>query len=40
MGFNYVYTATGQASSGAMDLPVSKITLFSLAAVAALALAL
>jgi len=39
MGFNYVYTATGQ-SSGAMDLPVSKITLFSLAAVAALALAL
>lgn len=39
MGFNYVYTATGQAS-GAINLPVSKTTLFSLAAAAAVALLL
>jgi len=39
MGFNYVYTAIG-LTSGAMNVPVSKITLFSLVAVAALALSL
>jgi hypothetical protein len=39
MGFNYVYTAVGQ-SSGAMNLPVSRMTLFSLAAAAAFALIL
>jgi len=37
MGFNYVYTATGQ-TAGAMNLPVSRTMLFSLAAAAAFAL--
>jgi hypothetical protein len=33
MGFNFVYAATGQ-TAGAINLPVSKTTLFSLAAAA------
>lgn len=39
MGFNYVYTATGQTAA-AMNLPVSRMTLFSLASAAAFMLLL